>query len=342
MPDIKDFNPEGFSLNSSSAAPAPVEANGSAEPAFVAAPAPVVEAAPLELAPETAPLVAAPEPVLTTPLVEAAPLVTAPVTVAAPVAPEPVVLDPFIAQLQAVVAAGGDVKAYLSAQLVDFDAMADESLARQKLRREFPAATDAQLNTAFKRRYTTDADLYDDDEVTMGQMQLQADAASERTAGKTEQAKLALPAARPAVDYSAEEAAASAAWKVRTTPILAGLTQLGVDLGVPGVAPLAVAVANRSFDAQVLAPETIYARWQDAAGQPDTARMAQDLAYLDNRAAVHAAIFAAGQRAVTALASNATPTGGDPVAVLPAGSAKSEQEQLFDGLRAARAARGLI
>lgn len=345
--EIRDFDSDGFGLNEPAPQPAsPAPALEPAAPAEPAQPALVVEPA----APAAPAIVEPVAPVAPAPVVDAPLVITVDVTPpAAPAAPvvaaptAPVVnpfADPFVEKFNEYVKAGGDPRQWLTTQLTDFDnpeAVSNEQLVREKLKRDYPGATAAQLNTAFNREYALDPDQYDADDVTMAQLKLQRDAQVERAAKKQEQQKLALPPGRQPVDTSAEEAIAKSAWQQTVAPVLAAIKDLTLNIGG---AEVKVPLTNRGFESAVQAPETLYTRWQDANGNTNTTAFARDLAILDNLPQLLAEAVAAGKRAVLTTGTNATPTGGEPVAAIPGGSTQSDEEALVSSWREARIARG--
>lgn len=345
MPAL-NFDGDGFSIDLPSGPPIetpPVE-TPPVETITPPVETPPIETPPVETPPVQTPPIEVPPvetPVVVTPPVETPPVETPPAPIAAPPAPveppKPVYADPLIELLNDHIANGGDVRELLAQQLVDHDATPAQDLALGKLRREFPKASEPQLKAMFNKRYTLDEDTYDEEDVLLAQMQLDKDADDERAVRKADQAKIKLPAARQVVE---DQAAAKQQWQTSVAPIAASVTQL--SLGIKDVAtPVAVAVTNRAFETAVLSPETVFDLWKDpATGQSNVKAFAEDIALLQNKEAVFKSIFEAGVRSVAAAINKPTPTGGEPTAPVGGGSAKNDQDEIFEGIRAARAARG--
>ncbi len=91
----------------------------------------------------------------------------------------------------------GDVKQYLSALNTDYQKMSPEDVMKHQLQAQNPELDAKQLDTLFKikvtNRYKLDDQLYTEDEVAEGRIELLADAKPIRNALAEEQKKFLLP-----------------------------------------------------------------------------------------------------------------------------------------------------
>jgi hypothetical protein len=106
----------------------------------------------------------------------------------------------------------GDVKAYLSALSTDFKTMKPEEVMRHQLREANPELDARQLETLYKikvtNRYKLDPEIFSEEEVEEGRVELMSDAKPIRAALAQEQEKLFIPqppAKEPQVDVYAEQ-----------------------------------------------------------------------------------------------------------------------------------------
>jgi hypothetical protein len=106
----------------------------------------------------------------------------------------------------------GNVKDYFNALTTDFKAMKPEEVMRHQLREANPELDAKQLETLYKlkvtNRYKLDPDIYSEDEVEEGRIELMADARPIREALAANQEKFFLPqppAKEPQVDVYAEQ-----------------------------------------------------------------------------------------------------------------------------------------
>lgn len=93
----------------------------------------------------------------------------------------------------------GDIKPYFDALNTDFQKMSPEDVMRHQLRAQNPELDAKQLDTLFKikvtNRYKLDDQLYTEDEVAEGRIELMADAKPIRSSLADEQKKFLLPQA---------------------------------------------------------------------------------------------------------------------------------------------------
>jgi len=93
----------------------------------------------------------------------------------------------------------GDPKQYLEALTTDFTKMQPEEVMRYQLRMQNPELNDKQLDTLYKikvtQRYKLDSQLFSEEDVEEGRVELMADVKSVRNALIAEQEKFLLPTA---------------------------------------------------------------------------------------------------------------------------------------------------
>ena len=121
-------------------------------------------------------------------------------------------LDPKMKAFLEVWKSGGDVKDYLMEMTTDYGKLSAEEVMRHQLRREYPKASQAQLDALYKREvvraYSLDSD--DEDELREGQALLEAKADKYREQLIKEQESKLLPSPPQKPDNSEAEAKAEA------------------------------------------------------------------------------------------------------------------------------------
>lgn len=94
---------------------------------------------------------------------------------------------------------GGDVKQYLQELSTDYEKMPAEELMRHQLRREYPTASERQIELLYKReiveKYKIDPEQYDEEEVEEGKLLLDAYASKYRPQLIKEQQQKLIPPA---------------------------------------------------------------------------------------------------------------------------------------------------
>lgn len=114
-------------------------------------------------------------------------------------------LDPFVLELNQHIKGGGSAIDYLNARSIDYTKVADDSLLKSDLRKEYPTLSPSQIDIMFKRRYDVPEDATDEDR-EFYTAQLQADAYKSRQSKIAEQQKFKVPdAITPTKDEAYEQ-----------------------------------------------------------------------------------------------------------------------------------------
>lgn len=121
-------------------------------------------------------------------------------------------LDPKMQAFLNVWESGGDIKEYLQELTTDYGKMSAEDVMRHQLRREYPKASQQQLDALYKREVVKaySLDSLDDEEVEEGRALLEAKADKYRETFVQEQQNKLLPAPPQKPDNSEAEAKAEA------------------------------------------------------------------------------------------------------------------------------------
>lgn len=121
-------------------------------------------------------------------------------------------LDPKMQAFLNVWKSGGDIKEYLQELTTDYSKMSAEDVMRHQLRREYPKASQQQLDALYKREVVKaySLDSVDDDEVEEGKALLEAKADKYRESFMQDQQGKLLPTPPPTPDNSQAEAQAEA------------------------------------------------------------------------------------------------------------------------------------
>lgn len=121
-------------------------------------------------------------------------------------------LDPKMQAFLNVWKSGGDIKEYLQELTTDYSKMSAEDVMRHQLRREYPKASQQQLDALYKREVVKaySLDSVDDDEVEEGKALLEAKADKYRESFMQDQQGKLLPTPPPKPDNSQAEAQAEA------------------------------------------------------------------------------------------------------------------------------------
>lgn len=121
-------------------------------------------------------------------------------------------LDPKMQAFLNVWKSGGDIKEYLQELTTDYSKMSAEDVMRHQLRREYPKASQQQLDALYKREVVKaySLDSIDEDEVEEGKALLEAKADKYRETLVQEQQNKLLPAPPQKPDNSEAEAQAEA------------------------------------------------------------------------------------------------------------------------------------
>jgi hypothetical protein len=98
----------------------------------------------------------------------------------------------FALELNEYIKNGGDATDYISAKGVDWNKVSDVDLVFNDLKKEFPDATQAQLQSLFNKRYNQH-ELADDEDKELGVLTLQRDARKLRNAEIERQSKFKIP-----------------------------------------------------------------------------------------------------------------------------------------------------
>lgn len=121
-------------------------------------------------------------------------------------------LDPKMQAFLNVWKSGGDVTEYLREMTTDYSKMSAEEVMRHQLRREYPKASQQQLDALYKREVVKaySLDSVDEDEIAEGQALLEAKAEKYREQFIQDQQNKVLPTAPQKPDNSEAEAKAEA------------------------------------------------------------------------------------------------------------------------------------
>lgn len=98
----------------------------------------------------------------------------------------------FAIELNEHMVRGGKPVDYLDARAVDYNAVADDKLVKDSLKKQFPTFSSQQIDLYFSRKYSVSEDATDD-EKAFAELQLKADAHTVRQQAISEQQKYKLP-----------------------------------------------------------------------------------------------------------------------------------------------------
>lgn len=98
----------------------------------------------------------------------------------------------FAIEIDDHIAKGGKPVDYLSARAVDYNAISDESLVKDSLKKLYPGATPDQINLVYNRKYGVPEDATDEDKM-FADLQLKSDGHNLRQTAISEQSKFKVP-----------------------------------------------------------------------------------------------------------------------------------------------------
>ena len=123
---------------------------------------------------------------------------------------------------------GRDPMDWFKYQSVNPSEMDDMTAIATHMRTQYPDLSDTEINVLMKNKYTVDADLHDESEVQMGQIQMKLDAKAARDAISEMRDGYQMPAVE---QQSAEEPFINEEWISKMTSSVNELEGLQFDLG---------------------------------------------------------------------------------------------------------------